>query len=76
MLKGLEHFCEERQRELQLFILEKERFREDLIHIRKYLKGMCEENGAGLFKVVPQCQDKSQWTHTRTQDILTKSQND
>ena len=47
---GLEHLpCEDRQRELGLFCLEKRRLQGDLIVAFQYLKGAYKKAGEGLF---------------------------
>lgn len=49
LVKGLENVSHREQlRELELFILEKKRFRGDLTALSNSLKGRCNQVGAGL----------------------------
>jgi len=50
IIRGLEHLpCEDRLRELGLFILEKRRLQEDLIAAFQDLQGAYRKSGEGLF---------------------------
>ena len=50
IIRGLEHLpCEDRLRELGLFILEKRRLQEDLIAAFQDLQGAYRKAGEGLF---------------------------
>lgn len=53
-MKLQEHVVyEERLEELEMFTLEKNMFKEDLMKVNKYLKRGCKEDGARLFSVMP-----------------------
>ncbi|PKU37849.1 hypothetical protein llap_11848 [Limosa lapponica baueri] len=57
MIRGLEQLCcEDRQRELGLFSLEKRRLQGDLAAAFQYLKGAYRRDGEGLF--VRECSDR------------------
>ena len=54
MIKGLKYLSNtERLRELELYSLEKSRFRGDLINVKTYFRGGSNEDIARLFSVVP-----------------------
>jgi len=58
MIRGLEYLSyEDRLRELELFSLEKRRFRGDLLAAFQYLKGAYRKDGEGLFTRV--CSDRT-----------------
>jgi len=57
MIRGLEHFYEERLRELGLFIVDKRRLWGDLLEVFQYLKGVYKKAGEGLF--TRPCRDKT-----------------
>jgi len=53
MIRGLEHLsCEERQRKLSLFSLERRRLWGDIIVALQYLKGVYKQEGERLFTLV------------------------
>lgn len=69
MAKGLgHHLHREKLRELELFNVEKRRFRGHLINMYKYLEGRCNGDGARLFSMMPSM-DKSRWVQTETQHV-------
>ena len=52
-MRGQVHLpCEERLRDMGLFVLAKERLRGDVVNTYKYLKASCQENGTRLFLAV------------------------
>ncbi|KAJ7400136.1 hypothetical protein BTVI_107957 [Pitangus sulphuratus] len=58
MIRGLEHLsCEDRLRELGLFILEKRKLQRDLVAAFQYLKGAYKRGGEGLFTRT--CRDRT-----------------
>ena len=59
MIRGLSY--EERLKELGLFSLEKRGLRGVHIYVNQYLKGGCQDDGAGLFLVVPSDRMRSNW---------------
>lgn len=66
MTKGLgHHLHREKLRELELFSVEKRRFRGHLINMYKYLEGRYNGDGARLFSMMPSM-DKSRWVQTET----------
>lgn len=53
MKRVLEHLHEERQRDLEIFSLEKRRLGRDLTNTYKYLMGRSQVDRSRLFSVVP-----------------------